>query len=145
MDSEKYQGLIGNKNAEKWTEEESIKLFESAIQLSNKKETVKVNGQSIESYLYDFIGEITGELDTYKETFTYLAKKHKGKVNQLHIKLLANLERNCFYNGKKGAIKEASAIMNLKSNHRWTDRIDNTTQGEKITGFNYVSPDKTDS
>ena len=32
------------------------------------------------------------------------------------------MERNCYSNTKKGIIKEATGIVNLKSNHKWTDR-----------------------
>ena len=52
---------------------------------------------------------------------------------RLKNKLLNNLESNCYTNGKRGIIKEASSIMNLKSNHRWTDRLDNTSLDEKIS------------
>jgi len=135
-DSIPYEGMIGNKNAEKWTLKESIDLFYRAIGLSELKEKQIVRigekAKEVEAYKYDFIGELTRELDTYKEVFTYLAGKHKKEVKALHTKLLSNLEANCFYNGKKGNIKEASAIMNLKSNHHWTDRNDQTSGGEKI-------------
>ncbi len=40
----------------------------------------------------------------------------------IHNQILSNLEANCFYNSKKGKIKEATAIVNLKSNYGWTDR-----------------------
>jgi len=108
-----------NKNAEKWTLEESISFFDKAIKLSNTKETL--NDSGIESYKYDFIGEVARELGSYKEIFTYLKDKFK-ELKYVHKTLITNLEANCFYNGKKGHIKEASAIMNLKSNHNWTDR-----------------------
>jgi hypothetical protein len=36
--------------------------------------------------------------------------------------LIGNLEANCYYNTKKGLIREATGIVNLKSNHKWTDR-----------------------
>lgn len=98
----------GNKNAEKWTLEETQKFLLKALELSKKRE-------------FDFIGEIARELDTYKEIFTYLIDKHK-ELKTLYITILTNIEANCFYNAKKGNIKEATAIVNLKSNHNWTDR-----------------------
>jgi hypothetical protein len=108
----------GNNNAEQWTEEEGRKIFESALDLSDSEE-------------YDFIGEIARELKTYRDVFKYLADKY-DTLKPLHNRLLSNLEANCFSHSKKGLIKEATAIMNLKSNYRWTDRNDHTSQGEKI-------------
>ena len=108
-----------NLNAEVWTYEQSDKLFDEALKLSSTKE-------------YDFLGEIASKLGLYKEIFTYLSKKYPELKNK-HKLLLSNCEANCFYNGKKKNIEPSLAIMNLKSNYKWTDRIDNTTKGEKIT------------
>ena len=125
----------GNRNAEKWTFRKAIQLFHDAIELTNKKETttVKQFGEptKIESYKYDFIGEISGELGTFKEIFNHLYKRFNS-LKRLNDVLHSNIERNCYYNGKKGAIKEASAIMNLKSNHKWKDRVDNTTNDKEV-------------
>ena len=112
-----------NTNAEKWTEEQALELFNKAIDMTNLKE----NG----AYLHDFIGEVARELDTYHQVFTYLGKKYT-KCEPLLNKLKYNLEANCFFNTKKGNIKEATGIVNLKSNYKWTDRVDNTTGGEKM-------------
>ena len=45
-----------------------------------------------------------------------------------------NCEANCFNNIKKENINTAAGIINLKSNHGWSDRIqtDHTTKGDKI-------------
>ena len=45
--------------------------------------------------------------------------------------LKTQLEANCFTDTKKGIINTAAGIINLKSNYGWTDRVDNTTKGEK--------------
>jgi hypothetical protein len=108
----------GNKNAEQWTLEDATKLFDDAIELSNGDE-------------YDFIGEIARELKTYREIFVYLSDKYK-ELNIKHKIILSNLEANCFSHAKKGTIKEATAIVNLKSNYKWTDRSDLTTNNESI-------------
>ena len=108
----------GNKNAEQWTIEEATKLFDNAIALSNDDE-------------FDFIGEVARELGTYRDIFGYLADKY-NVLNVKHKIILSNLEANCFSHAKKGTIKEATAIVNLKSNYKWTDRADVTTDGEKI-------------
>jgi hypothetical protein len=98
----------GNTNAEKWTFEEAEKLFIDALELSKTDD-------------YDFIGEIAKELDTYRQLFDYLCTKYSGLQN-IYNKILNNLESNCFLHAKKGKIKEATAIVNLKSNFNWTDR-----------------------
>ncbi len=101
---------IKNKNAEKWDIVESTELINKAIELSETTE-------------YDFIGEIARKLQVNKSTFTYLSDKFP-ELKQKHLLLISNCEANCFSNGKKGKINTAMAIMNLKSNHGWTDRTE---------------------
>jgi len=126
----------GNRNAEKWTFKKAIQLFKDAIDLSNEKETsfLKVGERAVEvkNYKYDFIGEISGELGTYHKMITHHLPNRFKSLERVKNQLLSNLERNCYSNGKKGAIKEASAIMNLKSNYHWTDRNDITTKDKEI-------------
>lgn len=109
-----------NKNAEKWTLEQSEELLKSALELSYSKE-------------YDFIGEIARELNTYHDLFGYLVEKFP-ELSEYLKRIKANCEANCFSNGKKGNIDKAMSIVNLKSNHGWTDRIDQTSKDEKIEG-----------
>lgn len=133
-----YEGMIGNKNAEKWDLKESKKLFEKAIKLTNQKEEYIINGKTIKGYSFDFIGEIARELQTFHEIFGHLLKRFEKELKHPSNILRNNIEQNCYSNTKKGIIKEGTGIVNLKSNWKWTDRVDNTTDGEKITGFNYV-------
>lgn len=125
----------GNRNAEKWNFKKAIKLFKEAIEMTTiiEKTFLKQGDKVIEvyAYKYDFIGEVARDLGTFKEIFSHLTKRFSS-LSRLHNQLVSNLESNCYYNGKKGNIKEASAIMNLKSNHRWTDRLDNTSKDTKI-------------
>jgi len=107
-----------NKNAEKWTLDESIDFMESALLIAKKKKL-------------DFIGEVASELDTYREIFVYLKDKFK-ECKTLYKRLEQQCESNCFSHGKTGDIVPSLAIMNLKSNHGWTDRIDQTSKNEKI-------------
>jgi hypothetical protein len=81
-----------------------------------------------DDYIYDFIGEIARDLKQYKEIFTYLSDKFKA-LESVHNKIKSNCEANCFYNGKKNNIVPSLAIMNLKSNHKWTDRAEHTLEG----------------
>lgn len=118
-----------NNNAEKWNLEQATKLFDDAIDLSESDE-------------YDFLGEIAKKLNSYIDVFDYLVDKFpelKGKKNQLK----RNCEANCFSNSKKGKINVAVGIVNLKSNHGWTDRNDITTKGEKVdSGISQMSTDE---
>ena len=99
---------IGNTNAETWTEKESNDFFASALELSFKDQ-------------YDYIGEIARDLKSYIDVFDYLTKKFPH-LESVKNQIKRNCEANCFSNSKKGKIKEATAIVNLKSNHGWTDR-----------------------
>lgn len=116
-----YDNLKDNKNAEKWTFENSLKLFEDCLSTSSDK-SLDCN---------DFIGEVAQYNNTTLSTLDYL----KGKfveLESIYKDIKSNCEANCFRNGKKGDIVPSLAIMNLKSNHGWTDRMDNTTKGNAI-------------
>jgi len=131
------KSMEGNTNAEIWTFEKAEKLLTNAIILSNEKEpfTLKRGDvfETISGYKYDFIGEIARELNTYHENITRDIPNRHESLKPLVTKLIYNLEANCYSNTKKGIIKEATGIVNLKSNHKWTDRLDQTTKDEKIT------------
>ena len=105
-----------NKNAEKWTLESAQELYEKAIDLTSDDDGL------------DFIGEVAKKLNTYRDVFTYLSKTFE-EVKPLHKRLLSNVEANCFTHGKKGDINPAMAIMNLKANYKWSDRVETTLQG----------------
>ena len=109
--------MIGNKNAEKWTFEEAEKLLLEAVEISNK------NG-------YDFIGEVAKKQGTYHDVYTYLVEKFP-ELKSLHTQIKRNCEVNCFSSGKNGNIVPSMAIMNLKSNHGWTDRVE--TEQKTVT------------
>ena len=115
-----------NTNALKWTLNEAEKVFIEAVEMAYQKDK--------DVYKYDFIGEIARELKLYKEVFTYLKDKFPDDLSELHKELISTLEANCFYNSKKGNINTAIGIVNLKSNHGWTDRqqTDVTTNGKDL-------------
>ena len=124
----------GNKNAEKWTLRKSVQLFKDAIALTKETAQYTIGQLKIEGYKYDFIGEIARDLGTFHKVFDHLAVRFPS-LERLKSELHNNIEANCYANTKKGIIKEATGIVNLKSNWKWTDRqqTDITTQGEKIT------------
>ncbi len=125
----------GNRNAEKWTFRKAIQLFKDAIELTNKTDefVIRVDNKMITKtgYKFDFIGEIARELGTYHEIFSHLVKRFPS-LKRLRNQLNTNIEQNCYSNGKKGIIKEASALMNLKANWRWRDRVDTTSNDKEI-------------
>ena len=117
----------GNKNAEKWTLGIATKFLEDAI---DKAMTLKTEEGNPE---YDFIGELTTDMGYHKTIFRELVEKFPKELTHLHNRLLGIFESNCFRNTKRGKIKEATGIVNLKSNYQWKDRQDITTGGEKLT------------
>ena len=126
----------GNKNAEKWKFKKAVKLYKDAIELTKKIETfyLKQGEKAIEvtGYKFDFIGEIATTLGTYHDLMTRDLPRRFPSLERLKNQLIRNLERNCYSNTKKGIIREATGIVNLKSNHHWTDRRDLTSGDEKI-------------
>lgn len=118
----------GNTNAEKWTLEEATKLLNDALELSYNED-------------YDFLGEIAKELKTYIDIFDYLTDKFP-QLEPIKKQIKRNCETNCFSNSKKGNINTAIGIVNLKSNHGWTDRVEtnntNTNINKDVTPISFV-------
>ena len=108
-----------NKNAERWTLEEATKFFDKALELSKKPN-------------YDFLGEIAYDLEEDKGVFDYLIEKFP-ELKWYKNRIKSNCEVNCFRNMKKENINVATGMINLKSNHGWTDRSDVTTGGSQIS------------
>jgi len=139
----------GNTNAEKWTIEIAEEVFKKAIELARfKTDYVIGSGQNasiVEGFKYHYIGEIatSEEIDQYADIFKYLKEAHKS-LKPYYDRLKSILESNCFSDSKKGIIKEATAIMNLKSNYKWTDRSDITTKDKEIQQTPVIRFIKTD-
>ena len=64
--------------------------------------------------------------------FDHIEEKYP-ELERVYQTIKRHCEANCFTNGKKGDIVPSLAIMNLKSNHGWTDRVDNTTKGKEVS------------
>lgn len=112
----------GNINAEKWSLEDATSLFENCLETAKNKE-LDCN---------DFIGEVAQQNDTDLYQLDYLKEKYP-ELERVYQTIKRHCEANCFTNGKKGDIVPSLAIMNLKSNHGWTDRVDNTTKGKEVS------------
>jgi hypothetical protein len=107
---------IENKNAETWNFDESERFLNDSLILVKEKE-------------HDFIGEVARDMNQYRQLYPYLINKFPS-LKYIHERIIQECESNCFSHGKKGDIVPSLAIMNLKSNHGWTDRVDQTTQGK---------------
>jgi len=121
------KSMMGNKNAEKYNEEECNRLMDLCIV---KAEEVIEDDKSFE-YKHDFIGEVYRSAGIYH----HLVEEWIGRFPYLQEKkdrLKKQMELNCYYNSKKGKINTAIGIVNLKSNHRWSDRVDMTSGDKKI-------------
>jgi hypothetical protein len=129
---------IGNTNAEKWSLEESTKLLDRLLKAANDKDYYQIgtgiNASMIEGYKFDFIGELSLEFEVYHHLITRDIPKRFPELRPTVDLLISLMERNCYSNTKKGIINTAVGIVNLKSNHKWTDRVSNdlTTGGDKI-------------
>lgn len=108
----------GNTNSEKWTEDEATEFMTNSYYTIQEKNL-------------DFIGELARDMGQYRDLYTYLVDKFPH-LKLMYKKILQECEANCFSHGKKGEINSALAIMNLKSNHGWTDRIDQTTNSKDL-------------
>ena len=106
-----------NKNAEKWDKERATALFNNCLAMSQDKQN-KDN---------DFIGEIAQTFKVSLTTLDYLKNKFPH-LESVYSDIKGNCEANCFRNGKKGDIVPSLAIMNLKSNHGWKDKIETTNE-----------------
>jgi len=109
-----------NKNAEIWDKETAEQFMIDSVEKSKSDD-------------YDFIGEVAKDMDQDKGVFDYIIKKFP-ELKKYKKRIKNNCEVNCFRNGKKGKINTAIAIVNLKSNHNWTDRQDMKSKGKKLEG-----------
>lgn len=121
----------GNKNAEKWTFEKAEELFNTVLEKTKEKTDYILQGQKIEGFNCHYIGEAADEAGTNCDILDYLKKKYP-ELRKVYSSIKRKCERNCFTDSKKGIIIASMAIINLKSNHNWTDRVDNTSKGNEI-------------
>ena len=119
-----------NTNAEKWDKQKAIDLFNDCLETA----------QDSELDCNDFIGEVAQANGVTLSTLDYLKSKFP-ELERVYKDIKGNCEANCFRNGKKQNIVPSMAIMNLKSNHGWTDRVDTTSKDEKLEVAKPLSED----
>lgn len=133
------KALMGNSNAEKWTEKDAISLYDKALEIIEDEEVFMISGKKVVGFKYDFIGELIRGLKkkTGNRIYRELLNRHLldrfPVLKPKYEEIIKELETNCYSNTKKGIINTAVGIINLKSNHKWTDRIDSTTKDNEIT------------
>jgi len=138
------ESMEGNTNKKVvWTLEKAIELYEEAENIVKKQCSYIIKEDVLIGYEFDFIGELIDELSTlenipdcyYGLMDNYLPEQHpNNNFKRRYSRLKKRLETNCYSNTKKGIINTAAGIMNLKSNHGWTDRLqqDVTTGGKSL-------------
>ena len=103
----------GNQNAEVWKIDEAENFMNDSLTLAIDMK-------------HDFIGEVARDMKQYRQLYPYLIDKFPG-LSKTYNRIIQECESNCFSHGKKGDIVPSLAIMNLKSNHGWTDRMESKT------------------
>lgn len=101
----------GNQNALKWDYEASVKLFDDMLE---------------ESYTgVDFLGTLQRKFKITRNVITLILDRYPDLKETWDL-VKESVESNCYENAKK-AKGQAIYIINLKSNHKWTDRIQTDT------------------
>lgn len=131
-----------NKNAEIWDLSKSLDLYSRALDLAKKKTDYIVFGKALQGWEFDFIGELADELDIYSQLISRDLPERHEQCKTLWMRLKSKMESNCYSNTKKGIIKEAVGIVNLKANHGWKDRQDITSDDKSFSLNIHVSSEK---
>lgn len=127
------EAMKGNANALVWTRERCLSVIKSMKEMVNETTMYTVSGKEVEGYKFDFIGELTLELEIDRKVLKREIESHCPELEGDVSLIYSYMERNCYANTKKGIIREATGIVNLKSNHKWTDRNNTEHSGEVKT------------
>lgn len=123
------KAMLGNLNAELYSEEQSLDLFCQMIVMSQDNS-------------YTFIKQITREFGITENVIKHLVKRFPT-LKEPYDLIKENLETNCYTATNDGKLKLPLAMLNLKSNYGWTDRIENktdvTTQGQPLQISNLIT------
>lgn len=127
--------LLGNLNAELYSLEDSLDLFGQMLVMSRDNK-------------YTFIKQLSIQFGISYDIIVHL-KKRFSQLVPIYNLIKDNLENNCYTASNEDKLKLPLAILNLKSNYGWTDRIENstdiTTGGEKLQLNNLISFINTDN
>lgn len=120
----KSEGRIGNRNAEKWTEEVLLELLPKMLSFA-----VENNAYAIATVMVEF--------DLYVEWWSLTTKKFKDNklVSQAIKDVEGAIESNIINNTMNGTAKSAAmAIFLLKNKFDYKDKVESdiTTGGESF-------------
>jgi len=131
------KSMLGNLNAEQYTLEDSLDLFSQMIIMSQDDS-------------YTFIKQITREYGVTENVIKHLVKRFPT-LKEPYDLIKENLETNCYTATNDGKLKLPLAMLNLKSNYGWTERVsqntDVTSGGQPLQISNlitFTSGDSTD-
>lgn len=121
--------MLGNLNAELYDEEQAYDLFCQMIVMSHDDN-------------YTFFKQITREFGITENVIKHLVKRFTS-LKEPYDLIKENLETNCYTATNDGKLKLPLAMLNLKSNYGWTDRVENktdvTTQGQPLQISNLIT------
>jgi hypothetical protein len=125
-----YDGLKGNKNAEKWPEQDVITLFSELCDKAHKEEC----------YLLIHVLETRVTLSQYE----YLKDKFKANktVSELIKNILSICEANLTRAMLTGKIKETASIFLLKSKYGYIDKQVTEIEHKGSIQINLTMPDE---
>lgn len=123
------KSMLGNLNAEQYTLEDSLDLFGQMIIMSQDDN-------------YTFIKQITRQFGVTENVIKHLVKRFQT-LKEPYDLIKENLETNCYTATNDGKLKLPLAMLNLKSNYGWTDRVESktdvTTQGQPLQMNNLIT------
>jgi hypothetical protein len=127
-----YEGLAGNKNAEKWTEENVSSLLSALL-------------QNIEENELPYIGSALKIIGLHKITWTYFQTKFKDNETVLYLikRIEETTETNLVEAALSGKVKETMAIFVLKSKYKWIDKQVIETEQKGSIRINLQMPEDT--
>lgn len=128
MEEKKKGGQLGNKNAEKWTEEEALKLGNDLLDWMKADDNFWVK-----EYLIDN--------DINEKATNYLSHKYDSFLTLLE-RAFSIQEKKLVSNGLKNKWNNAMAIFVLKNKHGYKDKteVDSNVKVEYDGFLNDIKP-----
>lgn len=131
--------MIGNTNAQKYTRDDVFVLFNKMIAEAQKLEDKLDQDGNVVCQIpkHQFYGGVYIECKTHTDQVRDWLKRFPDD-KELHglIKIVKSIcEYNCFTCGSKGITKESMSKFCLSAKHRWSEKVDHTSNGNTI---NYV-------
>jgi hypothetical protein len=105
-----YDGLIGNKNAEKWTEENVIALMN------------KLHERAEQNHCYTLYDAVEPDITIFQYEHFCERFANNETVTQSLKRLKEQIKRNIISDAMQGKVKETMSIFVLKCNHDMQDK-----------------------